>query len=243
LTGWDAAPPGPRKLAELFGTVLADEAERLARAATLAERERERQTQARLAELGALAATVAHDVRNPLNIIRMAAAGVAPEMRAEITEQVSRITRLTADLLDYAKPWTVAAQDFDAAAMLREIASRYAGVELGPGMDNSIIVHADRHRIEQAVANVLDNAAQARARILLDIEKAEMATVIIIADDGPGIPEDIRARIFEPFVSRSPDGTGLGLAIVARVMATHGGTVALMARPGWTTCFTLRLPS
>jgi signal transduction histidine kinase len=223
--------------------VLADEAERLARAATLAERERERQTEARLAELGALAATVAHDVRNPLNIIRMAAAGVAPDMRAEITEQVSRITRLTADLLDYAKPWTVTAQNFDAAAMLREIASRYAGVEFGTGMDDVMIVHADRRRLEQAVTNVLDNAAQAGARILLDIENTDAGAVISIADDGPGIPDDIRARIFEPFVSRSPDGTGLGLAIVARVMAAHGGSVALEARPGWTTCFVLRLPS
>jgi signal transduction histidine kinase len=243
LTGWDAAPPGPRRLAELFGTVLADEAERLARAETLAERERERQTQARLAELGALAATVAHDVRNPLNIIRMAAAGVAPEMRAEITEQVSRITRLTADLLDYAKPWAVAAQDFDVASMLREIASRYAGIEFGPGMEDVMIVHADRRRLEQAVTNMLDNAAQAGARVLLDIEQADAGTVITIADDGPGIPEDIRARIFEPFVSRSPGGTGLGLAIAARAMAAHGGSVALAARSGWTTCFTLSLPS
>jgi signal transduction histidine kinase len=243
LTGWDASPPGPRRLAELFGTVLADEAERLARAATLAERERERQTEARLAELGALAATVAHDVRNPLNIIRMAAAGVAPEMRAEITEQVSRITRLTADLLDYAKPWTVAAQDFDGAAVLREIASRYTGIEFGPGMENLMTVHADRRWLEQAVTNVLDNARQAGARILLDIEHTDAGTVIAIADDGPGIPEDIRARIFEPFVSRSPGGTGLGLAIVARVMAAHGGSVALVTRPGWTTCFALSLPS
>jgi len=243
LTGWDAAPPGQRRLAELFGTVLADEAERLARAATLAERERERQTQARLAELGALAATVAHDVRNPLNIIRMAAAGVALDMRAEITEQVSRITRLTADLLDYAKPWTVAAQDFDGATLLRETASRYAGVEFGPGMDGAITVHADRRRLEQAVTNVLDNAAQTGARILLDIEHTNAGIVMTIADDGPGIPEDIRARIFEPFVSRNPGGTGLGLAIVARVMAAHGGSVTLGARPGWTTCFVLSLPS
>jgi signal transduction histidine kinase len=110
-------------------------------------------------------------------------------------------------------------------------------------MEDTIIVHADRRRLEQAVTNLLDNAAQARARILLDIEHTGAGTVITIADDGPGIPDDIRARIFEPFVSRSPGGTGLGLAIVARVMAAHGGSVALMARPGWTTCFVLSLPS
>jgi len=235
-------PPGPRRLAELFGTVLADEAERLARAETLAERERERQTQARLAELGALAATVAHDVRNPLNIIRMAAASVDPEMRAEITEQVARITRLTADLLDYAKPWSVAAWEFDGPAMLRGVASRYGGIEFGSGMAHAMMLRADRRRLEQAVTNVMDNAAKAGARILLDIEQAEAGSVITIADDGPGIPEDIRAKIFEPFVSRSPGGTGLGLAIAARVMAAHGGAIALVPRAGWNTCFKLSLP-
>lgn len=110
-------------------------------------------------------------------------------------------------------------------------------------MDDVMIVHADRRRLEQAVTNVLDNARQAGARILLDIQHTDAGTVIAIADDGPGIPEDIRARIFEPFVSRSPGGTGLGLAIVARVMAAHGGSVALMTCPGWTTCFALSLPS
>jgi signal transduction histidine kinase len=243
LTGWEAAPPGPRRLAELFGTVLADEAERLARADVLAARERERQAQARLAELGALAATVAHDVRNPLNIIRMAASGVAPEMRAEITEQISRITRLTADLLDYAKPWAIAAEVFDAAAMLRDIATRYTGVELGPGLCCQAPLRVDRRRLEQAVMNLLDNAARAGARILLEIEQEDAWLAITIADDGPGIPEDIRARIFEPFVSRAPGGTGLGLAIAARVAAAHGGSLALRPRDGWATCFVLRLPA
>ena len=71
--GWGAAPPGPRRVAELLGAVLAEEAQRLDRAVALTAQERDRQVQARLAELGALAATVAHDVRNPLNIIGMAA--------------------------------------------------------------------------------------------------------------------------------------------------------------------------
>jgi hypothetical protein len=78
LLAWEAAPPGPRYVAQIFGTVLADAMHGLEQAVAFAERERERQKQERLAELGALAATVAHDIRNPLNIIGMAAA-MAPD--------------------------------------------------------------------------------------------------------------------------------------------------------------------
>jgi signal transduction histidine kinase len=56
------------------------------------------------------------------------------------------------------------------------------------------------------------------------------------------VPEEIRARLFEPFASRSPGGTGLGLAIVARILAAHGGTAALTERAHWSTCFTLTFP-
>jgi signal transduction histidine kinase len=66
---------------------------------------------------------------------------------------------------------------------------------------------------------------------------------IHVLDDGPGIPAEIRGRVFQPFVSRRVGGTGLGLAIVARIMEAHRGTVTLGERPGWTTCFTLTLPA
>lgn len=243
LSGWDAAPPGPRRLAELFGTVLADEADRLLRAEALAKRERERQTEARLAELGALAATIAHDVRNPLNIIRMAAAGVGPEMRGEIEGQVARLSRLASELLDYAKPWAVCAQDINAADLLHAVAARYQNIAYGPGLNGSVHLRADPHRLEQALVNLLDNAALAGGRVQVDVEQGNGKMCIMVCDDGPGIPEEIRDRLFTPFVSRSPGGTGLGLAIVARVMAAHGGIVKLASRSGWTTCFVLEFPA
>jgi signal transduction histidine kinase len=251
LHGWEAAPPGLRHVAELFGTVVAEVAERVEQTQQVAARERERQLQARLAELGSLAATVAHDIRNPLNIIAMAVAGAPSETRREVADQVARIAHLTRDLLDYAKPWKLAATRLDLAAQVRAAALRQPGVSLGAGLDGELIVPADARRVEQLLTNLFENACSAagppgegaaKGRVHIDAEQTGRAVLLHICDDGPGVPAEIRARLFEPFASRSPGGTGLGLAIVARIMSAHGGSVALTERPPWRTCFTLSFP-
>ncbi len=256
LQGWDAAPPGPRHVADLFGTVVAEAAARVAQAQQFAARERERQLQARLAELGALAATVAHDIRNPLNIISMAVATASGDTRREVADQVARIANLTRDLLDYAKPWKLASSRLDLAAHVRTAATRLPDVSLGAGLDKALMLDADPQRIEQALTNLFENARTATAsvgdasgaatpihsHVHIDAETLYDAVLLHICDDGPGVPNEIRDRLFEPFASRSPGGTGLGLAIVARIMAAHGGSVALTEREPWRTCFTLRFP-
>ncbi len=247
LHGWDAAPPGPRHVAELFGTVVAEAAARVAQAQHIAAREREHQLQARLAELGALAATVAHDIRNPLNIIAMAVAGAPSETRREVADQVARISHLTRDLLDYAKPWKLAPAPLDLAAHVRDAAMRLPAVALGAGLDRPLMVQADARRVDQALANLLENARAAAAtggeHVHIDAETVDGAVLLHVCDDGPGVPAEIRDRLFEPFASRSPGGTGLGLAIVARIMSAHGGSVALADRAPWRTCFTLTFPA
>ncbi|HEY4250493.1 MAG TPA: HAMP domain-containing sensor histidine kinase [Roseomonas sp.] len=244
LEGWDAAPPGPRHLAGLFGALLAEEAGRLARAGALARRERDLALQARLAELGALAATVAHDIRNPLNIIAMAATAAPAEARAEIRDQLGRVTRLTQDLLDYAKPWRMEPMAIDLAPLAAEAILHHRQAELGPALQAPLPACADPRRLRQALANLLDNAAAAPGmrRMLLDAEAAPGALRLLVCDDGQGVPEALRDSLFQPFVSRSPGGTGLGLAIVAKIAAAHGGGIALEPRPGWSTCFVLTLP-
>lgn len=239
-SGWDSAPPGPRRVAAMFGAVLAEEAQRLERAVSLAAQERERQTRARLAELGELAATVAHDVRNPLNIISMAMAFAPPEVRGEVTGQIARIARLADDLLEYAKPWSIDPASVNLAALIRDSAARRNDVECRVPDDLTIL--ADAGRIEQALNNLLDNACAVAGRVMLETERMPEMVLLHVCDDGPGIPPDLRDRIFQPFVSRGAGGTGLGLAIVARIAAAHGGNVALTERPGWSTCFTLRFP-
>lgn len=244
LVGWEEAPPGPRHLAELFAGVLTDAALQLEHATLAQERERERQVQARLAELGALAASVAHDLRNPLNIIAMAVATTPEETRREVAHQVDRISRLVQDLLDYAKPWQVRPVPLDVASQVREALHRQPGVELGAGFDAPLTIQADPLRFEQALANLLSNARTAAGtrHVRVEAERDAHALHLHVCDDGPGVPADLRERLFEPFASRSPGGTGLGLAIVARIMAAHGGSVRLNERPPWNTCFTLSFP-
>lgn len=241
--GWDAAPPGQRQAAELFATVLADATLRVEQAQQLAARERERQLQARLAELGALAATVAHDIRNPLNIIGMAVAMAPQETRAEVSAQVARIAHLASDLLDYAKPWKLQRERTDLRALADRLALREPGLRLAPEWPAEVWAVADARRLEQALVNLIENARGAAPEgCRLDVDATDTHVALHVCDQGAGVPADLRERLFEPFASRSQGGTGLGLAIVARIAEAHGGRAHLTERAPWRTCFTLEIP-
>jgi signal transduction histidine kinase len=247
LVGWDAAPPGPLHVAQLFGTVLADAAERVEQVIISAHRERDRQQQQRLAELGALAATVAHDIRNPLNIIAMAAADAPPPLRREIAIQTTRIAQLASDLLDYAKSWQIDRCRVNLSDQIRAAVARFPEIAIDPGLPDELAIEGDPRRLGQIFANLFENARAATsgtpAPIAVAADRdADGVIAVHVCDRGCGVPEEIRGTLFQPFVSRSENGTGLGLAIVAKIMAAHDGSVALTERPGWTTCFTLQFP-
>jgi signal transduction histidine kinase len=227
LTGWDDAPITTRHVAERFAGLVMESARRLAVARQIIEAERE----ARLAELGALAATVAHDLRNPLGIVQMAATGAPPEIRSEIGEQVARMNHLVTDILDYARAWTIVPQPLIVADLVASL-----GVEAH--VPDGLTVVADRHALLRALTNLVDNGRALGTHVSI-IAKAGPPVTIEICDDGPGIAPEIRNSLFRPFVSRRPGGTGLGLAIARRIMEAHGGTVTLAERPGWSTCFRL----
>lgn len=227
LTGWDDAPIATRHVAERFAGLVTESARRLAVARQMVEAERE----ARLAELGALAATVAHDLRNPLGIIQMAATGAPPDVRSEIGEQVARMNHLLADILDYARAWTIVPQPLRVSDIVAAM-----GVEAD--VPDGLVVTADRHALLRALTNLIDNARALGTHVAI-VAAAGPPVTIDICDDGPGIAPEIRDSLFRPFVSRRPGGTGLGLAIVRRIMEAHGGTVTISDRPGWSTCFRL----
>lgn len=227
LAGFADSPPGARRIAAVYADLLAQTLDEL-------ERRQARAEQERLAELGMLASTIAHDLRNPLNIVNMAAASATPEVRQEIVEQTRRMNRLVADLLDYAKPWRLEPSDIDLRAA-------FATVEAH--IDDHARLRADPLRFAQAIDNLLANARAAGGRVAVFVECARNATLIHICDDGAGVPADIKDKLFQPFVSRAHEGTGLGLAIVAKIMAAHGGSVSLASRAGFSTCVTLRFPT
>ncbi|WP_298200407.1 sensor histidine kinase [Novosphingobium sp.] len=227
LQGWDDAPLALRQTATRVAGLVEEAARRLASARRLVEAERE----ARLAELGALAATIAHDLRNPLGIVQMAATGAPPEVRAEIAEQVGRMNALVTDILDYARAWTITPRTLDPGEFL---ATFGVPVEAPAGLTLS----ADPAALRRAVANLVDNA-RAMGGDCAIIAAAGPPLTVDVCDRGPGIAPEIRDSLFKPFVSRRPGGTGLGLAIVRRIMEAHGGTVGLAQREGWTTCFRL----
>ncbi|TDX64273.1 signal transduction histidine kinase [Methylosinus sp. sav-2] len=224
LAGFSDSPPGARRLAIVYADILTQSLDDIDRRKSRAESER-------LAELGMLASTIAHDLRNPLNIVNMAAAAAPAEARAEIIEQTRRMNRLVAELLDYAKPWKIEPADID-------LADAFGDIEIHIASDTHL--RADPFRFAQAMDNLIANARAAGGRVAVFVETTPEATLIHVCDDGPGVPEEIKDRLFQPFVSRSCEGTGLGLAIVAKIMAAHGGSVALGARAGFSTCVTLR---
>lgn len=224
LTGWDDAPAALRHTAALVAALVEEAARRLASARRMVEAERE----ARLAELGALAATIAHDLRNPLGIVQMAATGAPPEVRVEIGEQVGRMNALVTDILDYARAWTITPRPIELAPYL-------AGFGVPVDVPEGLMVQADPAVLRRALANLVDNAKAMGG----DCAIVANGRTIDICDNGPGIAPEIADSLFKPFVSRRAGGTGLGLAIVRRIMEAHGGSATLAQREGWTTCFRL----
>lgn len=235
LTGWDDAPAATRHVAERFAGLVGEAAQRLSAAEQRLEAERARQQEARLSELGQLAATVAHDLRNPLGIIRMAAVAAPVEVRAEIGEQVARMDHLVGDILDYARVWAVERQPVVLDDLVGQMVC-HPGVETA--IPDGMMLHVDRRAMARVLANLIDNAKAMGTRVAV-IAEAGPPAIVDVCDDGPGIAEGLAASLFRPFVSHRPEGTGLGLAIVSRIMEAHGGSVTLVRRQGWTTCFRL----
>jgi signal transduction histidine kinase len=215
----------------------------------------------RLASLGQLAGGLAHEVRNPLSIVRATAQLLKQKLsdRHDLREhteilvsEVDRIDRLVGELLRYAHPRAAQPAPLHVPAFVTELATAFTSyaaqhdVRFQVDVDNDIpLVHADREPLRQALLNVLINAVQAAGdggSVRLRAYVAEERVCFSVWDSGTGIPPAIRSRIFDPFFTTRTDGTGMGLAMVARVVSDHAGTIAVHDAPAGGTEVVLYLP-
>lgn len=202
--------------------------------------------QAALAQLGQLAAVVAHEVRNPLagvkgslQIFRAKAASDSSD-RQVIDAMIARLDVLNAkveDILRFARPRTPMLESVDVRVIVIDaVASARAGSDVCGIVppEGTAHVRADREMLRAVFLNLLLNACQSGTAEAIEVavEVGEVTCLVTIADRGSGIAADQHERVFDPFFTTKKTGTGLGLAIVRRFMALQDGEVRLRPRAG-----------
>jgi two-component system OmpR family sensor kinase len=222
------------------------------------QRRRVAERAARADALARMAAMAAHEIRNPIGVIRGAVEIVQEragprlseddrEALADVIGEVERLRRLTQDFLDLAReptlmraPTDLAQSGADAA---RALACSHPEVAVELALPE-VALDADAARLRQVLLNLLSNAAQAGAsRVLLRGEVADGFARVVVEDNGPGIDPALRDGLFEPFATGRADGTGLGLAISRQIAERHGGSLRLVPSKGGGAIFELRLPT
>jgi GAF domain-containing protein len=223
----------------------------------------ERARQDRLSTIGQLLSGVMHDLRNPLTVIsgysqlmvKEPDAGKRREICEELVKQFELVNAMTREVLDFARGKVQVLRrrvyvgrfvEEVAEALRRELVP--AGVELRVRVTCEGAARFDEVKLRRALVNVARNAAQAMregGRFSLHVSRDRGGRLVFrMSDTGPGVPEEIRARLFQSFATHGKeDGTGLGLAIVKRIAEEHGGTAECRTRTGKGTTFIVAIPA
>ncbi len=209
----------------------------------------------RLSAVGELAAGLAHELRNPLHIIRGEAELLArhdanAESCEDILEEIDRIDRFIGDLLAYTRPADADYEPVELLPVLRSVVSALdrdhpnARQRIEICCDESAALGMDADHLRQITRNLLANALEALPEgdgaVTVTVRQAAAGRVeLVVADTGRGIASEDLPRIFELFFTRREAGTGLGLAIVGRLVELYGGRIDIQSQPGEGACVTL----
>jgi two-component system OmpR family sensor kinase len=210
--------------------------------------------------LSRVAAMAAHEIRNPLGVIRGTVDLMRERSAAKLTErdrrdldgiagEVERLRRLTQDLVDLSADRPLAWQATSIAELLSETArateAGFPQVRVRCDIAPLPEVQADPARLRQVFANLLTNAAQAQreGEIRVQAEGDRDSVRVVVTDDGPGIPDDVRDNLFDLYFTTKSTGTGLGLAIARRFVERHGGTLVHLRDKAPGASFRVTLPT
>ncbi len=241
-----------------------DELGRLARSfnqmsASIQEARDEALRQERINTIARMATSIVHDLRNPLAAIyggaeMMVDGDLNETQMRRVAQNIYRSSRVIKDLLQELSDVSRGRLQGPERCLLREVVAaaieaqtplaEQQNVTIGWNIDPSIEVVLERARMERVFINLLNNALEAMpggGRITVDAVRSGDHVTVRVSDTGPGIPPEIRKKLFEPFVHSAKNGLGLGLALSRRTVQAHGGDLLVESAPGGA-CFCVRLP-
>jgi signal transduction histidine kinase len=224
--------------------------------------ESELEVSRRMAAIGRLTSGVGHEVKNPINAIvvhvellksKLTGASAPATRHLEIIEaEIHRLDRVVQLLVDFSRPVELRLREIDLREVMDDVLT-LSSAELSTHnviLESHIpakplVVNIDIDLIKQAALNVIQNGAQAMPEggtLRVVLEEERKFVVLRIADQGPGIPDEIREKIFDLYFTTKTGGSGIGLAMTYRIVQLHYGSIEVQSNPGQGTEFLLRIP-
>jgi two-component system nitrogen regulation sensor histidine kinase NtrY len=217
----------------------------------------------RIAARREIARRVAHEIKNPLAPIR-AAVETLRRLRARsdpafdeyfdeatrtVLDEVARISNIVTEFTKFARLPPPAPAPMKLLETARSVVVLHSsgGTQVTLAGDAEIDLVADRDQVVQVLTNLIQNALDAvrsvaEPRVTVSVERRDDRAVFRVRDNGPGVSDEVKQRLFEPYLTTKPEGTGLGLAIVQRIVVEHGGDIELVTPPEGGAEFVVSLP-